>query len=100
MTVAKFHTIAIYKFAGDITVVGQLSNDDESEYRKEIEGLVSWCNNNLFLNSRKTKELIIALRRKGGGHAPVYINGAEVEMVESIKFLGVMITNNLSWTSQ
>eukprot|EP00061_Rhincodon_typus_P015464 g43150.t1 len=38
-------------------------------------------------------------RKKGGGHAPIYISGAEVERVKSIKFLGVTITNNVSWTS-
>ena len=29
--------------------------------------------------------------------APIYIDGAEVEQVESFKFLGVRITNKLSW---
>eukprot|EP00061_Rhincodon_typus_P010541 g34907.t1 len=36
-------------------------------------------------------------RKKGGEHAPIYINRPEVESVE---FLGVIITDNLSWTSQ
>eukprot|EP00061_Rhincodon_typus_P015138 g42654.t1 len=45
------------------------------------------------------KELVIDFRKQGGGHTPVYINGAEAEMVESVKFLGVMITNNLSWST-
>eukprot|EP00061_Rhincodon_typus_P008230 g30658.t1 len=59
-----------------------------------------WCNeNNLSLNIGKTKELIIVLRKKGGEHAPIYINGTQVERVESVKFLRVTITDNLSWTS-
>eukprot|EP00061_Rhincodon_typus_P011684 g36897.t1 len=38
-----------------------------------------WCNeNNLSLNVKKTKELIINFRKKGE-HAPIYISGAEVE---------------------
>eukprot|EP00061_Rhincodon_typus_P008469 g31097.t1 len=38
-------------------------------------------------------------RKKGGEHAPIHINGAEVERIKSIKFLGVTITDNLPWTS-
>eukprot|EP00061_Rhincodon_typus_P011425 g36417.t1 len=38
--------------------------------------------------------------KKGGGHAPpIYITRTEVERVESVKFLGVTITDNLSWAS-
>eukprot|EP00061_Rhincodon_typus_P005771 g25683.t1 len=71
-----------------------------SEYRKEIECLVKWRkDNNLSLDVSQTKELVIDFRKQGGRHAPIYINGTEVEMVESVKFLGVMTTNNLSWTT-
>eukprot|EP00061_Rhincodon_typus_P016999 g45494.t1 len=45
----------------------------------------------------KTKELTIDFRKKGE-HVPIYINGVEVERVESIKFQGVMITDNLTRT--
>eukprot|EP00061_Rhincodon_typus_P014133 g40971.t1 len=47
----------------------------------------------------KTKELIIDFRKKGGEHPPIYINGAEFQWVLSVKFLGVTITDDLSWTS-
>eukprot|EP00061_Rhincodon_typus_P004168 g21893.t1 len=84
----------IYKFADDTTMVRQISNDNESEYRKEIVGLVSWCNdNNLSLNVSKTKELIIDFSKKRGEHAPIRAE------IESVKSLGVTITDNLSWIS-
>eukprot|EP00061_Rhincodon_typus_P015831 g43734.t1 len=90
----------IHKFADDTTVVGRISNNNKSNYRREIEGLVMWCNeNNLSLNVNKPKQLIINFRKKGGEHIPIYINGTGVERVKSIKFLGMMITDNLSWTS-
>eukprot|EP00061_Rhincodon_typus_P009739 g33466.t1 len=90
----------IYKFADDTTIVGWISNNDKSKYRREIEGLETWCNeNNLSLNVGKTKELIIDFSKTGREHVPVYINGSEVERVTSIKFLGVTITDDLSWTS-
>eukprot|EP00061_Rhincodon_typus_P003472 g20179.t1 len=91
---------AIFQFADDTSVVGQIPNNDESKYRREIEGLVTWCSeNNLSLNIGKTEELIINFRKKGGECVPIYNNGTEVERVESIKFLRVTITHNLSRTS-
>uniref|UniRef100_A0A8C2HFC2 Reverse transcriptase domain-containing protein n=1 Tax=Cyprinus carpio TaxID=7962 RepID=A0A8C2HFC2_CYPCA len=71
------------KFADDTTVVGLISNRDETNYRSEVSRLAGWCSdNNLSLNVEKTKE----------------INGATVERVSSTKFLGVHITEDLSWT--
>eukprot|EP00061_Rhincodon_typus_P005355 g24762.t1 len=59
-----------------------------------------WCNgNNLSLNVGKTNEPIIDFRKKGREHIPIHIHGAEVERVNSIKFLGVLMTDNLSWAS-
>ena len=50
-----------------------------------------WCaDNNLALNTMKTKELIVDFRKKAGTHIPIHINGMEVERVASFKFL--------SWT--
>eukprot|EP00061_Rhincodon_typus_P003637 g20573.t1 len=89
---------AIYKFTANTTVVECISNNDKSKNRSEIEGLVTCCN--LSLNVSKTKGLIINFRKNGGEYAPININGTEVERVESIKFLGVTITDKLSWTSQ
>eukprot|EP00061_Rhincodon_typus_P011598 g36741.t1 len=96
--VATFQTNTIYKSADDTTVVERITNNDELKYRKELASLVTWYNeNNLSLNVSKTKELIIDFRKNGVEHAPIYINGAE--RMESVKFLGLMITDNLSWTS-
>ena len=46
----------------------------------------------------KTKELIVDYRKRRVDQAPVNINGAVVERVESFKFLGVHISNKLSWS--
>eukprot|EP00061_Rhincodon_typus_P001793 g15797.t1 len=91
---------AIYKFADNTTVLGWISNNDKSKCRRKREGLVTWCNeNNLSLNVSKTKELIADFRKKEGEYAPIYINRTEVERVKNIKFLGVTIADDLSWTS-
>ena len=47
----------------------------------------------------KTKELIVGFRKKQREHAPMHIDGTAVEKVESLKFLGVHITDKLKWTT-
>ena len=59
--------------------------------------MVVWCqDNNLSHNVSKTKELLVDYRQSRSEQAPININGAVVEQVESFKFLGVHITNDLS----
>ena len=41
--------------------------------------------------------LIVDYRKRRAGQAPINIEGAEVEWVESFKFLGVHITKEVSW---
>ncbi|KAI3352556.1 hypothetical protein L3Q82_005204 [Scortum barcoo] len=93
---------SITKFADDITVIGLISDNDESHYRQtEVEHL-AWCaDNNLLLNTSKTKELIVVDFRKvkRETHDPIHINGMAVEHVSSFKFLGIHISENLSWTA-
>ena len=58
-----------------------------------------WCqDNNLSLNVIKTKDMIVDYRKKRTKHAPILIDRAVVEQVESFKFLGVHITNKLKWS--
>lgn len=59
-----YPTNTIIKFADDTTFVGLISNCNEVAYRDEMCILVEWCtDNNLSLNIKKTKELVIDFRR-------------------------------------
>ncbi|KAI3369260.1 hypothetical protein L3Q82_007515 [Scortum barcoo] len=66
----------------------------------QVRALTSWCqDNNLHLNVSKTKELIVDFRRRQREeHAPLSINGTTVERVNSFRFLGVHISEDLTWT--
>ena len=58
----------------------------------------NWCADNNLLS--KTKEIIVDFRKeKRSMHNPLHINGTEVERVSSFKFLGIHISENLSWTT-
>lgn len=43
-------------------------------------------------------EFVVDLREQGDENNPVFINGATVEMVNSFKFPGIHIFNNLTWS--
>ena len=53
--------------------------------------------NNQILNIKKTKELIVDFRRKGPIPPLIYIDNAAVERVHTFKYLGLHLTNTLTW---
>ena len=62
---------------------------------KKLEG---WCaENNLELNVKKTKEVIVDTRKIKSQLTPLVINNQVVEQVDSFKFLGTTISNSLTW---
>ena len=76
-----------------------ITNIDETAYREEVRDLARWCqNNNLSLNVIRTKEMNVDHQKRRTEHSPILIDGAVVERAESIKFLGVHITNKLEWS--
>ncbi|KAI2645940.1 hypothetical protein H4Q32_025291 [Labeo rohita] len=68
---AKFSSNHIIKFADDTTVAGLISNNDETPYRE----------------------------RNSADHPPLTIDSSAMERVSSTKFLGVHITEDLTWTT-
>ena len=59
-------------------------------YREGLQRLVGWCaDNNLVLNTSRTKEVIVDFRRRKTDLQPICINGECVERASSFKFLGM-----------
>lgn len=81
-------------------MLGLIANNDETAYRKEIEHLATWCTeHNLALNVKKSKEGIVEFRKKGQpNHTPLFIGSEEVQQVPSFKFLGLTVSEDLSWS--
>ncbi len=99
--VSSHSSTSIIKFADDTVVLGLINNDDETAYLDEVERLTSWCQDNcLSLNVSKTKELIVDFRkRQQQPYTPLMISGTPVERVSSFKYLGVNISEDLTWTA-
>ncbi|KAM9783542.1 mitochondrial import inner membrane translocase subunit tim16 isoform 1-T1 [Syngnathus typhle] len=90
----------IVKFADDTTLVGLITKGDETQYRLEVDLLTTWCgDNNLLLNVDKTKEIVVDFRKGHTQHLPLTIDGAVMERVSSARFLGVHISEDLSWST-
>ncbi|KAK3511758.1 hypothetical protein QTP70_021781, partial [Hemibagrus guttatus] len=88
----------LLKFADDTTVIGLIQDGDESAYRQEIEQLAAWCSrNNLELNTLKIVEMIVDFRRNTPALPPLTIMNSTVPTVESFRFLGTTISQDLKW---
>ncbi len=99
--VSSHRSTSIIKFADDTVVLGLISNNDETAYLDEVERLTPWCQDNcLSLNVSKTKELIVDFRKRHLlPYTPLMISGTPVERVSSFKYLGVNISEDLTWTT-
>ncbi len=100
--VSSHSSTSIVKFVDDTVVLGLINNDDEAAYLDEVERLTSWCQDNcLSLNVSKTKELIVDFRkRQQRPYTPLMISGTPVERVSNFKYLGVNISEDLTWTTR
>ncbi len=82
----------IIKYADDTTILY------ESSYRDLVHMIIVYGeNNDLVLNINKTKELIVDFRRRAPPLQPLIIKGTEVERTVSYTFLGLHVSENLSW---
>uniref|UniRef100_A0A7N8WMP4 Reverse transcriptase domain-containing protein n=1 Tax=Mastacembelus armatus TaxID=205130 RepID=A0A7N8WMP4_9TELE len=91
-------SVKLLKFADDTTVIGLIQDGEESAYRQEVEQLARWCShNNLELNTLKTVEMVVDFRRNAPTHPPLTIMNSTVALVESFRFLGTTISQDLKW---
>uniref|UniRef100_A0AAV2MPX5 TGF-beta family profile domain-containing protein n=1 Tax=Knipowitschia caucasica TaxID=637954 RepID=A0AAV2MPX5_KNICA len=97
-TITGHDSVKLIKFADDTTLIGLISNNDESAYRREVDRLVSWCSgNNLELNAQKTVEMIVDFRKSTVPPPPLSVMDSPITSVESFRFLGTTITQDLKW---
>ena len=86
----------LQKFSDDSAIVGCINKGEETEYRAVVDNFVSRCElNHLQLNTTKTKELVVDLRRTKTPVTPVSILEHNVDIVEHYRYLGVYIYNKL-----
>jgi hypothetical protein len=92
------HTYVI-KYADDTAIIGLISENDEHHYRNTISDFITSCDNDgLHLNVKKTKEMIIDFRKKKPSKInPITIRGESIELCDRYKYLGLTISDDLTW---
>ncbi len=90
---SKDPSAKLLKFADDTTLIGLIQDGDE-----EVKELAVWCSlNNQELNTLKTVEMIVDFRRNPPALPPLTIMNSTVTAVESFRFLGTTISQDLKW---
>ena len=88
-------------YADDILLYRQIqSSSDYQLFQQDIDAMESWFSqNNLELNASKCKYMVIS--RKCQHHQPMNqltISNALLEKVSDFKYMGVWLSDNLTWT--
>ena len=88
--------ISICKYADDMTLWSD-ATDAATNFSDFCETVVSWCDkNSLKLNASKSAEMYISLGLPKA-REPLVILNQVVPLVKQVKFLGVLIRDNLTW---
>ncbi|KAI3355546.1 hypothetical protein L3Q82_018374, partial [Scortum barcoo] len=87
----------------DTTIVGLISDNDETHYREEIQHLTQWWSNNKPCSEHQQDQGGHSGLQTGGpgGQSTLLSSstGKQSERVNNIKFLGIHITSDLTWSS-
>ena len=88
-------------YADDLLLYRPLCEPDDLHLlEQDISSVSDWVNtNNLSFNVSKSKYMIITRKRKLSLPTQLSIGISEIERVGSYKYLGVLISSNLSFTS-
>jgi hypothetical protein len=88
-------SVKLLNFADDTTVIGLIQDGDETAYGQEVKQLVQWCSqHHLELNHKKTVEMTEDFQRCPPPHT---IQNDIVSTVDSFRFLGTTISQDLKW---
>lgn len=103
LTCAGFHPNSIVNlFADDVLLYHCITdNCDFLAVQESINSIEQWSSDNhLQLNVLKCKTMTISRKRSPSHPAnPLLLNGEALEKVDSYKYLGLLLTADLSWSS-
>ena len=94
------NTYPLWKYVDDTTASDMVPKEGESHAQSIAGCVIEWSRENVVhLNSYKCKELRISFSKRPRFFDPIVIEGKELEVVRSVKLLGLNIARDLTWTS-
>ena len=83
----------------DDTTSFEIVKKDKSSLKQSMADEASlWSNNNMFqIQPKKCKEMRISFRKIPEIYENITINGKTIDVVRSVKILGVTLQSNLKW---
>lgn len=91
-----------FMFADDTVLVYSAENEDELEQaiNRDLDLYSQWlCYNKLTINIKKTVYMIIKQQGKRSCNPTVRLNNQVLTQVTEYNYLGLIISNNLTWNS-
>ena len=95
---SKGSTLLVY--ADDILLFKPLSSpSDIQELQDDVDRICEWISlNHLTINVAKSKSMCISRRRSSMLSFTILFNGSPLEKVKCFKYLGLWITDDLTWS--
>ena len=98
-TISPESTLSL--FADDMAIYRPIrTTHDHSALQRDISAIATWISNNLLsLQPAKCCAMLISRKRSAEQMVPpIYVQGTPLPYVTSVKYLGVLLTTNLSWS--
>ena len=87
-----------WKYVEDLTLSESLSIRDQSTLQSDLDEIQQWAEqNDMRLNVKKCKEMVICFLRQSPDIVSLHINGNPLSIVSSFKVLGVTLNDHLKW---
>ena len=87
-----------WKYVDDLTLSESLSIRDQSTLQSDLDEIQQWAEqNDMRLNVKKCKEMVISFLRQSPNIVSLHINGNPLSIVSSFKVLGVTFNDHLKW---
>ena len=90
--------IRLVKYADDTVIIELVPSDRSSKLQAVANSISQWCHHNdLVLNAKKTKEMIICNARDSPSQPVLLIDNSEIEQVDHFTYLGTVLTSKLDF---